>query len=288
MKKLRINRYKNPKWNVLFLVILVMLTASMMWLLTMNVLKQMFSYTIDLDWYYNGYYVSKAWLELALTEISNSKIWFSHQLTWWNSIFADNFSCGDNCDINLQVQGRANDLNEYFWDDTGCTSENAFRLAWWESFVLPLFYQNNSTNNSDIIWWQTSQVSLINKLSSIRLKSPVDFPSGVVNMWIVFEDMDIQMENIFVESYNLNDSDIFSDYVTKFNNQYPSSLVTYGNYPAYFVIMNPSENDIYFCLSSSEQLPTTKYFVISLWSYRWKYAWLQAIYAQPIPKFMLN
>ena len=287
MDVVKIKKYKNPKWNVLFLVILVMLTASMMWLLTMNVLKQMFSYTIDLDWYYNGYYISKAWLELALTEISTSKIWFSHQITWWNSIFVDNFSCGDKCDINLQVQGRSNDLNEYFWNDAICTSGNAFRLAWWESFVLPLFFQNNSTNDLDIIWWQTSQVSLINKLSSIKLKSPVDFANGVVNMWIVFENVNVQRENILVESYNLSDSDAIRKYVWKFEGRY-SSLDTYKSHTGYFVIMNPSVDDVYFCLSSSEQLPTTKYFVISLWNYRWKYAWLQAIYAQPIPKFMLN
>jgi len=55
-------------------VIFVLLASSLIGILTMNFVKQMVSYTNDMNSYNKSYYYAKAGLELALVEINNAGI----------------------------------------------------------------------------------------------------------------------------------------------------------------------------------------------------------------------
>lgn len=290
------NRTKK-EWNILILVILVMLAASMLWLLTMSFLKNMFVYTSDLEWYYKSYYMSKAWLELALVEINNSNVGLSTTVPNWSTIVRDNFVC-DDCDVSMKVQWKSSFLSEKFWLGTWCTDDTAFKLNWWESLLIPLFVQNSVNSISDILVWDVWKESLADgaeRLKVVLLDNDVRTVSPVLNLWLFFVSWyDFLDEYIYIKSGVLSEN-MITDYLWEFNGLYPGMLNSDSEW--YLMISNSKSGSLAsFCLQSIKELntskvlgfPTTKYYVISLWKYKTKYVWLQAIYAQPVPNFMLN
>lgn len=278
-------REKKLEWNILILVILVMLTVAMMWLLTMSFLKQMFTYTINLDGYYKSYYLSKAWIELALTEIDNSKVWFSNSILWNDNIFTQNLCEGLDCSVDLTISGRAKNLNNYFWDDVNCTPENAFTLEWWESFALPLFLQDMWISNADIVLWNWDTSSIVSNIrNTLRMTKPDNISDGrQLTLSLVFPTLDDQLNNLYIATEDFDDSMIYSFIWSALET---SNL---DNKELYLMVSNPEESPVSFCFSSSvDELPATKFYVLSVWNYQWKYVGMQAIYAQPIPSFMFN
>ena len=279
-------REKKLKWNILILVILVMLTVAMMWLLTMSFLKQMFTYTINLDGYYKSYYLSKAWIELALTEIDNSDIWFSNEIKWDDNIFSQNLCKWWGCSVDLTVLGRAKELNQYFWESTGCTAETAFTLAGGESFALPLFLQDTWSSNAQLVLWEwkddISYIS-IDDLKNVRLKF-LDNNEGKreIVLSLVFPTLAMQLDYLYIATWVLDETAIktFVENAGLHNYDLGSKI--------YLMISNSTIHPISFCFSSRVDLPATKFYVVSLWNYQWKYVGMQAIYAQPIPSFMFD
>lgn len=275
-------REKKLEWNILILVILVMLTVAMMWLLTMSFLKQMFTYTINLDGYYKSYYLSKAWIELALTEIDNSGIGFSNAITWDNNIFTQNLCNGWNCSVDLTISGRAKNLNNYFWEGGSCTAENAFTLEWWESFALPLFLQDTWISNAEIVQWNWESYSIANDIkNALNMTNPDGGNTRELTLSLVFPDLVNQLNYLYIATKNFDDSIIYS-FIWEAVGEYDLA----GD--LYLMISNPEDTPVSFCFSSSVDLPATKFYVTSLWNYQWKYVGMQAIYAQPIPSFMFN
>lgn len=283
----KIYNYKKLEWNILILVILVMLTVAMMGLLTMSFLKQMFSYTINLDWYYKSYYLSKAWLELALTEIDNSDIWFSNHITWTNSIFTQNFCQNWDCSVELRVEWRWKTLSERFYESNECTGDTAFTLTAWESFALPLFFQQDWLLNYDIFqWlWKNNTIYILSSLWNIKLAFPTKYPLGTtLNLSLVFSWLQQQLDNLYIAWYPMRE-DTISDY----NNWLIANginVLQINDSKVYLMIWNANNYPVSFCFNSNTELPATKFYVVSLWNYQWKYVGMQAIYAQPIPSFM--
>lgn len=285
----KIYNHKKLDWNILILVILVMLTVSMMWLLTMSFLKQMFNYTINLDWYYKSYYLSKAWLELALTEIDNVDVWFSNVISGTDTIFTRNLCPGLDCSVSMNIQGRTNFLSEKFWEDSNNnTCNNPIVLSGWESFALPLFLQSWPLSDVSILWWDTKQYTSIVPVLSKIVVNPKDnvFDDTKLNLSLVFQEIDDQLNNLYISSEDF-DSDMIKSWPgIKSLDQYSSSKL-------YLMISNLNAYPVWFCLSidgildnKSVAIPATKFYVVSLWNYQWKYVGMQAIYAQPIPSFM--
>lgn len=287
---------KNQKWNILIMVILVMLTASMLGLLSMSFLKEMFSYTINLDWYYKSYYLSKAWIELALTEIDNSTFWFSHSITWESNIFTQNLcQWQQDCNVTMEIIWRSNLISQEYRNSSECNPENAFELKKWESFALPLFYQKDTWTNAWIVignaswdlvyftWKVLKDIKLINTNTTNENKN-----NQKINIQLVYWDA----ENIY--GLYITDKDFNENAITSYFRDFDSDLDNVSK-KMYLMLTNPENNknktvgdndNILFCLSWNN-LPATKSFVRSLWNYQWKYVWMQAIFDYPIPKFML-
>lgn len=285
----KIYNHKKLEWNILILVILVMLTVSMMWLLTMSFLKQMFNYTINLDWYYKSYYLSKAWLELALTEIDNVDVWFSNVISGTDTIFTRNLCPGLDCSVSMNIQGRTNFLSEKFWEDSnGNVCNNPIVLSGWESFALPLFLQSWPLSDASILWWDSKQyTSLLSDLSKIDVIPNGDILGNTqLNLSLVFQEINDQLNNLYISSED------FGTYMIR-NWEGISSLNADSSKKLYLMISNLNAYPVWFCLgingildSKSVAIPATKFYVVSLWNYQWKYVGMQAIYAQPIPSFM--
>lgn len=278
------------KWNVSIMVILILLACSLMGILTVVFLKSLITYTDDTYSYHKSYYIAKAWLELALTEIDNSAMWFSHDIYSGDVINSGNFECVW-CHFTSHILWRSKLISNDFWENTECTQSGALILQPWQSMTIPMFYDNASSfekifSNEDYIklLWDNREHLGLQKISG----------DGILNIWVIFQTWsltgDISWEYLYMTGMEIN-GNLFFNYFNKFLSMYGDNLRSNENYYPYIIISNNSENStIKFCIKDNDNnlWPTTKYFISSLWEYMWKTVWLQAIYAQPTPSFFIN
>jgi hypothetical protein len=59
-------------------------------------------------------------------------------------------------------------------------------------------------------------------------------------------------------------------------------------YKFFFMISNSSADPVNFCMTSPWVLSTQQYYIKSQWTYDQQTLWLEAMYKQPIPDFLLN
>ncbi len=295
--KNRISRIKNPKWNISILVIFILLASSLIGILTMDFIKQMVSYTNDIYSYHKSYYYAKAWLELALTEIDNVGIGFSNFIVDEDSIFVDNFDCV-NCNFEVNIEWKTQYLSNNFWMGSGCGDDNAFVLKWWESMVLPMFTQiypedNISLFNDDINY----DIDILKYRDYLRFITNQDF-DGRFNLWlIVLLDGEVQRDLLFMRSLDWWQN-MFVKYFEDYNNYYGDRILKNKDYLVYFVLSNIEDWESSFCIhmdtiniwwvEKNIELPTTKFFVSSFGGFLGRTVWLQAIYGQPVPWFLVN
>lgn len=282
------------KWNVSIMVILVLLACSLMGILTAVFLNSLITYTDDTYSYHKSYYIAKAWLELALTEIDNSSMWFSHIIESGDSINESNFECVW-CHFTSRIQWRSNLVSDDFWESNECNDETALVLQPWQSMTIPMFYDNASGfdeifSNEDSIsrLWVNSTDRYNLKLQCIKNCS-----NSILNVWVVFQTWsltwDISWDYLYMTGISAADQNFFQTYFTKFDTYYVDYVWGNVGYYPYIVISNSENKEISFCVKHEDiQWPTTKYFMSSLWEYMWKTVWLQAVYAQPTPSFFIN
>lgn len=280
------------RWNVSIMVILILLACSLMWILTIIFLNSLISYTDDTYSYYKSYYVAKAGLELSLTEIDNSQVWFSQIIYPESEINTNNFDCVD-CHFVSEIQWRYPIISNYFWQSSDCNLQNALSLGAWESMVIPMFY-DNTTDFSKILSPDFVPFMLFSHRDDLKLNVVwVHHPS--LNIWVIFQswsiDWDVSWEYLYMKSIYAGE-DFFTRYFGDFDSYY--WWVWYNNYFPYIIISNPNEYSVQFCISAwddQEKIyswPTTKYYITSRWEYMGKTVWLQAVYMQPVPSFLIN
>ena len=281
------------KWNVSIMVILILLACSLMGILTVVFLKSLITYTDDTYSYHKSYYVAKAWLELALTEIDNSAMWFSHDIDSGNAINSGNFECVW-CHFTSHILWRFNLISNNFWEGTECTESGALVLQPWQSLTIPMFYDNTSGFDKILSGDYYEIEKLWSKKEYLWLSCPGTCPDKKLNVWVIFQswglDGDISWEYLYMADISAGDNTFFTTYFNGFSKLYSILSSNFlNNYP-YIIISNPNQVAVKFCIndSSNNLWPTTKYFISSLWEYMWKTVWLQAIYAQPTPSFFIN
>ena len=286
------------KWNVSIMVILILLACSLMGILTVVFLKSLITYTDDTYSYHKSYYIAKAWLELALVEIDNSAMWFSHEIES-GDLINDNFECVW-CHFTSNIQWRSKIISNNFWESDKCTDENALILQQWQSMMIPMFYDASSGFN-EIFSGEDFIELLWSKRNDLGLSCKRNCDNNKLNIWVIFQvwslSWDISWEYLYMTGISAEENNIFKNYFDNFGKIYSSNDVwrtqTNTIYYPYIIISNPNNDNISFCITDSNEgngneWPTTKYFISSLWEYMWKTVWLQAIYAQPIPSFFIN
>ena len=289
-------KYRKLNWNISILVILVLLACSLMGILSMNFLNNLISYTDNSYSYYNSYYYAKAWLELALTEIDNSDVWFSHEIWFWD-VINQNFS--NEGAFNVNIMWRSTFLSNKFWQNRVCDETTALSIPAKWSMTLPMFYDDSSDYNT--IFSSINSIHLLsndrNKLSVQYLWDWYSYPK--LDVWVIFQSWDsILWDYIYMTWLDFKEN-FFKNYFQEFGMLYWEEPWnnSMGNDPylSYIVISNPTDDEVKFCIDAWSDTsykvywwPTTKYFISSRWEYRGKTVWLQAIYAQPLPSFFIN
>lgn len=280
-------------WNISILVILVLLACSLMGILSMNFLNNLLSYTDNSYSYYKSYYYAKAWLELALTEIDNSDVWFSHNIPLTDVI---NNNLGWTWEwFIVSILWRSTFLSNEFWKNTECNENTALSIPAKWSMTLPMFYDNSSDYNK--IFSKDSDYNLLansRQELSIRNYPWGQYNNPILDIWVVFQSWDSMLWDYIYMTWLEFNSTFFQKYFQEFQTMYRDEPWSYG-YLSYIVISNPNEAEVKFCIDAWSSntnkefpWPTTKYFISSRWEYRWRTVWLQAIYAQPLPSFFIN
>ena len=283
--------FKNRKLNgnISILVILVLLACSLMGILSMNFLNNLIQYTDNSYTYYKSYYIAKAGLELALTEIDNSDVWFSHIIPVSDSI-NNNFGWNEEW-FNVSIFWRYTFLSNEFWTKTNvCNDKTALSIPAKWSMTLPMFYDNSSDYYTIL-----SANSTYNYLANGRDKLEVTYSweqNPILDIWVVFQSWDSILWDYIYMTWLTFNNNFFKNYFHDFDSMYPKAWDY--KYLSYIVISNPTNDDVKFCINvwndqnKEYAWPTTKYFISSRWQYKDKTVWLQAIYAQPLPSFFIN
>jgi len=297
------------KWNISILVMFVLLASSLIGVLTINFVQQMMKNSNYILSYYKSYYITKAWIELALTEISSRWIWFEFSTNTWDAIISSNFSCYPNCNFYSNIIWKSSHLSQKFQQWTGC--QNPFILNSGDSLILPLFKENTLETHFDIF---DSPIEYTNFSSNIRnLSIQTTGLDQKISLWFMITSwsslsQEIYSNWIFFKKWTLTDTFI-QDFFTQFEN-YRSWLSNddphlsdaniflsqdANNYKNYFIISNIQSDSISFCLDIpinpnqvENFLPTNNFYIKSVWDYWNQIIWLEAFYKQPIPDFLLN
>ena len=138
-----VNWNRKLKWNISVMVILILLACSLMGILTIIFLRSLIVYTDDSYGYYKSYYMAKAWLELALTEMDNTDVGFQNSVNSWDAIVVNNFTCPW-CSFTSEIKWRSGFIWNYFWKSNECSEDNKLIIPAWWSMVLPMFYDNST------------------------------------------------------------------------------------------------------------------------------------------------
>lgn len=287
------------KGNISILIIFVLLISGLIGILTMNFVKDMLWYTGDFYHYNKAYYYSNAWLELALTETDNAGIWFSNKVNTEDSVFVDNFECA-NCSLEMDVQWKTQYLSDKFWLSNECTDNNAFVLQSWWSVVLPLFTQGEFWNNVAILSDDPIEYNkdIMGYTDEFEFISDEDFDKNFTVWMFVLSGGDIQRDLLYIKSLQWREN-MIRNYFDAYSDYYSGDVIFENdNYLMYLIISNVENSAVSFCINMDDinspignnviELPTMKFFVNSLATYWDKEVWLQAIYRQPIPDFLIN
>lgn len=293
----------NNKWNISILVIFILIASSLIWILTTNYIRDLMQYNNIIYWYYKSYYLSKAWLEISLTEISHNWIWFENIISSWNNIISWNFIC-KNCNFNSNISWNSSHFSKNTWTDSGCN--NPISLNTWESFILPLFKQINIWTNYQKLTIQPTYQNMADKISNIKFENIS--PNREITIWIfVMSWLDILQDWVFVKTWSTNNINIINDFLNWFNT-YASNISVWSYDLSYAYKENSlwlrsfllfgntieTQQAISFCIKVQPTLwlpqiitlPTSTFYLKNIWNNIEKTIWLEAFLKQPIPEFL--
>lgn len=299
------NRKLNNRWNISILVIFILIASSLIWILTTNYIRDLMQYNNIIFGYYKSYYLSKAWLELSLAEISQNWIWFENIINSWDNIISWNFIC-KNCNFNSNISWNSNYFSKNTWTDSGCT--NQISLNTWESFILPLFKQINNWTNYEKLTTQATYKNMADKITNIKFENLS--PNKELTMGIfVISWSDILQDWVFVKTWSTNNPNIINDFLNWFNtyannvsvwsytllNAYTNTTLSLKSF---LLFGNTTDNQqaISFCIKiqppmwlwSIITLPTSTFYIKSIWNNFEKTIGLEAFLKQPIPEFLIH
>lgn len=296
---------KINRWNISILVIFVLIASSLIWILTTNYIKDLMQYNNIIYGYYKSYYLSKAGLELQLSEIAQNWIWFENTIQTWDNIVSWNFLC-KNCKFNSSILWNAKYFSKNIRKDSGCT--NPIVLNTWESFILPLFKQINSWTNYKKLTTLPIYQNMANQAWEIKLEhtSPSNWE---LTIWIfIMSWEDILQDWVFVKTLTINYPNIINDFLNSFNTYATNILVwnytlsnAYTNtamgLKSFLLFGNTKENQqaLSFCINIQQPwllhaitLPTNTFYIKSIWNNLEKTIGLEAFLKQPIPEFLIH
>ncbi len=291
----------NNKWNISILVLFILIASSLIWILSTNYIRELMEYNNIIHGYYKSYYLSKAWLEISLTQIQNNWVWFENTINTWDDIVQSNFLC-KNCNLYTSISWNSNSFSLNTRTDTWCN--NPISLNTWQSFILPLFRQINLGTNYDKLINSPTYKNMADKLPNIKLKTPS--PNKEITIWIIIMSWsDILQDWIFIKTWSTNNPNIINDFKNSFEVYWSNIPIWLSNLSneykkhssllkSFIILWNTKEfqTSINFCVDIqptlwiNEYLPTSTFYIKGIWKYWTKTISLESFLKQPIPDFL--
>ncbi len=311
------------KGNVSILVMFIMIATSLMGLLAMHFVNQMMEYSWVVHDYYKTYYLSKAGVEIGLTEANVRGLGFSTTIGSW--FFADNFLCSEKgrCSVDAKVKGKSSIVREKFWNEQeACTEKNAFHLIPWDNLIVPLFYEvslhaqrknietpdamkrGNDSNQYDSEYAQLTNMTTNPPQLQIRNNPiPSSINLGVVALKKIWDNKkkvgEYNADIIYFKkltSTEINTPDSIKKFLVWLKNEYSD---VFTNNFLYLLIGNANKDTLQFCITvpensfsenkeNKQQLPTQKFRITSKAKFDDTTLSLEAKYKQAIPSFFMN
>lgn len=290
------------KGNISILVIFVLLASSLLGILAMNFVQQMMKQSAVVNAYYKTYYISKAWIELWLTQIQHRGIWFNYSVFTGDAIVLNNLLCQPNCSLSTTLSGTAWFLSQKFRQ--GSTCQSPYVLSGGESLIIPLFKDmyawSVSGTFSPVIDYQN--LADIFKNDDIQINN-ISSPAEVTFWLIILSGQELYENGVFFKTWLLTTLSLsvfiaaFESYMSQldpvFTNYYWSSQLIQHGFKIYLMISNTAPVEQSLCLQTTSTplptvLPTDSFFLQSQASYNNQKVALDASYEQPIPNFLLS
>lgn len=276
------------KWNISILVIFVLLASSLLGVLAMNFVQSMMKQSATVYNYYQSYYLAKAGIELSLPELSHRGIWFEQSMSGLD-ILSGNFLCKEKCDMSFTLLGMSTVLGQQSVWISGCQSP--FVLTEGSSLVVPLFRDRFSWSISA---WFTSPIVYTNLYGALQHANLQSTSSAeVIFGMVVLSWEDLASDGIFFQTGDF--PQWLSPFLDAFEQRFPTLLhisnlsnADISPYRFFFILSNPEDPPISFCLISQQALPMQQYLIKSQWRYNQQTLGLESVYRQAIPNFLLN
>lgn len=290
------------KWNISILVIFILLASSLLGILSMNFVQQMMKQSATVHSYYKAYYISKAWIELGLTQIKHRGVGFNYTIATGDAIVLDNLLCKPNCSLSTVLSGTSSFLSKKFWHGNICDAP--YVLSGGESLVVPLF--------KDVyVWWvfdsfvpgiAYQNLANLFKNSEITIEN-ISSPDVVTFWLLILSGEDLHENGVFFKSWSLTTTSLhtfksdFESYMSKIDpvltNYYGLQQLIDHWFKIYLMISNTAPVQQSFCLKTISTplptvLPTDVFFLQSQATYTNQKVALDAFYAQPIPNFLFS
>lgn len=279
---------RKAKGNISLLVILVLLASSLFSLLAMAQLKNLMTHGNLTYNYFRAHYLSKAGLELALTETYTRGAGFemtgSSLITTGSSIVASNLlSWYENRDPYFAVQMKAKSslIGNSVKVPTCSSDKNQKILKKWDSIVIPLFYDKGADSHQKILsennQYQHLPLSDIQKISLTALN-----PNNAELVFWLFAFADEKLMDMV---------DMMTKTGTSLNNFLRSNedakYILEQSAFKYLTIVNPKDEEITLCVSAEGvNLPVADT-LINVQAHYWNTeVGLQAIFSEPFPNFL--
>lgn len=281
--------------NISMLVMFVLLACSLLGLLTVHFLKNMFTQYGQILSYYKTYYLAKAGIETALTQLQHRGLGFSESVSSLDSLVRDNIK-EPQSSFSFSIVGKSNFLSTSLLDSGSCKSP--FTLLSGQSLIIPLFIDNftgtvlqsiktplrNQNLGTSLAFLSFVKQNLLNW--PVNLGLLIASADGMYQNWIYFTGGGLNWDNSFFKRF----SNSASSALGALEDIVLSARQTQNTLSPYLIIANRDFTPLSFCLElpQSSSLPTQQYLIQSLWYFWSTKLWLDATYRQPIPSFLIN
>lgn len=281
------------QWNISLMVLFILLACSLLGLLTLHFVENMFAQSAQIFGYYKSYYLSKAGVELSLTQLKNRGVWFSLQIDSGYDIVRENFVSSGTYFFESSIVGRSSLLSRSVVQMSWC--EIPFVLSTGESLVVPVFFDNFTGSIFD-----SFQPSIVYKNAGYLLQDTEVIGTdhqGLVSVGIlVSSGTDLYQTGVYFTTWDFGTPRFFNGFSSKVQGVFASledfELLDWKNNTAlqnYLVVANKSDHKLSFCLAiQGWQLPTEQYLIKSFGMYGNQKIGLEAVYKQPIPSYLIE
>lgn len=284
------------KGNISLLVLFVLIACSLLWIIAVQYTRHIAIQIDQIHGYYKAYYLAKWGSEIWLSLMQLRKEGYSWEIEDNSDFTKQNLHTGSH--LSLKIQWSSNILSMWHPDDKTCS--NPITISSWQSFILPLFIDQPEDDISDHFSEKKFYKNKSENLKEIKITNKEN--PWKINIWIVVSSWwEINKFLMFFTGAVFNWDDFFEKFVKNVDKNFEKIMYLSikdwqtsnwqkSNLQNYLIIANKENRELSFCLNllDWEKLALAKTYISSFWYIGDKTIWLETVYEQPIPSYLID